>query len=87
METDIYGKVIAKSVKNKSAKKARTDEFRIPEMARFVRFKNIMDEFYSKSGAYKVRNLQIRPNTFENRITSFAAAPEFIATGRFALFV
>ncbi|CAG5097714.1 Oidioi.mRNA.OKI2018_I69.XSR.g15200.t1.cds [Oikopleura dioica] len=49
-------------------------------MARFVRFKNIMDEFYSKSGAYKVRNLQIRPNTFENRITSFAAAPEFIAT-------
>ena len=87
MENDIYGKVIAKSVKNRSAKKARADDFAIPEMARFVKFKNIMREFYSKSGVYKVRNLQIRSNTFENRITSFAAAAEFIATGRFALYV
>jgi len=81
LETDIYGKIIARSVKTKKAKRARPDEFSIPEMSRFVRFKKIMDAFYSKSSAYKVRNLQIRPNTFDNRITSFVAAPEFIATG------
>ncbi|CBY43817.1 unnamed protein product, partial [Oikopleura dioica] len=80
LETDIYGKIIARSVKTKKAKRARPDEFSIPEMSRFVRFKKIMDAFYSKSSAYKVRNLQIRPNTFDNRITSFVAAPEFIAT-------
>ena len=82
LEKDIYGKIISKSVKTpKTAKRARPDEFSIPEMSRFVRFKKIMDAFYSKSSAYKVRNLQIRPNTFDNRITSFVAAPEFIATG------
>ena len=86
LETDIYGKVISNSVKaasSRKAKRARPDEtFAIPEMSRFVRFKKIMDAFYSKSSAYKVRNLQIRPNTFDNRITSFVAAPEFIATGK-----
>jgi len=81
LETDIYGKVISKSVKNRATKRARPDDFLIPEMSRFAKFKKIMDAFYAKSSAYKVRNLQIRPNTFENRITSFVAAPEFIATG------